>query len=124
MNSFKYPTAEKLKSKNEITLLFEKGKWRTFGNLRIIILKNKENHPVSDFKFGVSVSKRYFKKAVDRNRFKRLLRECFRLNKELYKEAFGELSHAMLFWASSEKKVGYKDVEEQFIKLCLAQNKK
>ncbi|WP_262149953.1 ribonuclease P protein component [Chryseobacterium foetidum] len=124
MQNFKYPSAEKLKGKNDIKLLFEKGKWRTFGNLRIIILKNKENTPISELKFGVSVSKRYFKKAVDRNRFKRLLRECFRLNKELYKESFGDLSHAMLFWASSEKAAGYKEVEVQFVKLCQAQRKK
>ena len=32
---------------------------------------------------GVSVSKRHFKKAVDRIRIKRLLREGFRLNKKV-----------------------------------------
>ena len=34
-------------------------------------------------KAGVSVSKRNFKKAVDRNKVKRILRECYRLNKHI-----------------------------------------
>lgn len=35
-------------------------------------------------KTGVSVSKRNFKTALDRNRIKRLLREAYRLNKAAY----------------------------------------
>lgn len=123
MNNFKYPSAEKLKTKNEITLLFEKGKWRTCGNLRIIILKDKPILPVETLKVGVSVSKRYFKKAVHRNRVKRLLRECYRLNKDLFKEAFGEKTIAMMFWVSPEMPAKFQDVEEQFIKLCRSQKK-
>lgn len=123
MTDSKYPRAEKLKAKTEITLLFEKGKWRTHGNLRIIILKDKPSFPVASTKFTVSVSKRYFKKAVHRNRIKRLLRECYRLNKDLFKEAFGEKTMAMLFWASPELPQKFQDVEAQFIKLCQAQKK-
>ncbi|AZB00621.1 ribonuclease P protein component [Chryseobacterium joostei] len=123
MQNTKYPRAEKLKMNTEIGLLFEKGKWRTSGNLRIIILKDKPTLPVQSGRFGVSVSKRYFKKAVHRNRVKRLLRECYRLNKDLFKNAFGEKTIAMLFWVSPEMPQKFQDVEAQFIKLCEAQKK-
>lgn len=123
MTNSKYPRAEKLKKNTEISLLFEKGKWRTSGNLRIIILKDKPHLPIESVKLGVSVSKRYFKKAVHRNRIKRLLRECYRLNKDLFKQAFGEKTMAMLFWVSPEMPSKFQDVEAQFIKLCEAQKK-
>lgn len=123
MQNSNYPRAEKLKKNTDISLLFEKGKWRTSGNLRIIILKNKPTLPVESGKLGVSVSKRYFKRAVHRNRIKRLLREAYRLNKGLFKEAFGEKTMAMLFWVSSEMPSKFQDVEAEFIKLCETQKK-
>lgn len=123
MQNFKYPTEEKLKKNNEITLLFEKGKWRNCDNLRIIILKNHADLQIENGKFGVSVSKRYFKKAVHRNRIKRLLRECYRLNKDLFKTSFGEKTIAMLFWVSPELPKKFQEVEAQFIKLCNSQKK-
>lgn len=118
----KYPALEKLKQKREIDFLFGKGKWLTCGNLRIISI-DLEKIPAEDFtasnqKVGVSVSKRYFKKAVDRNRIKRMLRELYRLNKELFTSAFGAQSLSMLFWVSKEKPVDYKSLEENFKKLC------
>jgi len=123
MSDFKYPKEEKLKKDNEITLLFAKGKWRSCGNLRIIILKNHPDLQNENVKLGVSVSKRYFKKAVYRNRVKRLLRECYRLNKDLFKESFGEKTLAMLFWVSNELPEKFQDVETEFIKLCNSQKK-
>ncbi|MEA1849478.1 MULTISPECIES: ribonuclease P protein component [Chryseobacterium] len=123
MTNFKYPRAEKLKKNTEISLLFEKGKWRSNGNLRIIILKDKPAAPVEHTKFAVSVSKKYFKRAVHRNRVKRLLRECYRLHKDLFKESFGNKTMAMLFWISPEMPEKFQDVEEQFIKLCQSMKK-
>ena len=123
MSEFKYPKEEKLKKENEITLLFAKGKWRSCGNLRIIILKNHPDLQSENVKLGVSVSKRYFKKAVYRNRVKRLLRECYRLNKDLFKESFGEKTIAMMFWVSNELPKKFQDVEAEFIKLCQSQKK-
>lgn len=123
MSDFKYPKDEKLKKDNEITLLFAKGKWKSCGNLRIIILKNHPDLQTENVKLGVSVSKRYFKKAVYRNRIKRLLRECYRLNKDIFKTSFGEKTIAMMFWVSNELPEKFQDVEAEFIKLCQSQKK-
>lgn len=123
MSDFKYPKEEKLKKDNEITLLFAKGKWKSCGNLRIIILKNHPDLQTENVKLGVSVSKRYFKKAVYRNRIKRLLRECYRLNKDIFKASFGEKTIAMMFWVSNELPEKFQDVEAEFIKLCQSQKK-
>ena len=74
---------EKLKSKKLIDTLFSKGQSVSAFPLRLAFM------PVDFddgelFKTGVSVSKRNFKLAVDRNKIKRLLREAFRLNKAHY----------------------------------------
>lgn len=122
MTDFRFPRAEKLKHKREIDLLFAKGKWLSCGSLRIISIdlekKPQEDFAVSNQKFGVSVSKRYFKKAVDRNKIKRLLREAYRLNKETFTEVFGSQTISMIFWVSKEKPADYQSLEGNFITLC------
>jgi ribonuclease P protein component len=117
MKNFGYPKQEKLKSKKEISLLFEQGKWKSCGNLKIIFLNDSLFHSENQ-KLGVSVSKRYFKKAVERNRIKRLLRESYRLNKEIYAESFEKNALAMLFWTSQKIPENFKEVEKEFLNLC------
>ncbi|MBY0535609.1 MAG: ribonuclease P protein component [Chitinophagaceae bacterium] len=71
---------QRLKSKKQIDRLFAKGNSFTVYPFRVLYQwAEPENAPV---RFGVSVSKRIFKKAVDRNRLKRMTREAFRLQKE------------------------------------------
>lgn len=81
--SFSYPKKEKLKSQKLIEQLFSEGKSVSAYPLRMVYLKTDFDDDTK-FKTGVSVSKRNFKKAVDRNRIKRLLREAYRLNKSVY----------------------------------------
>jgi len=82
MNS-KFSNKEKLKSKKLIDQLFTEGNSVSAHPLRLVFIETHFDDAVK-LKVGVSVSKRNFKKAVDRNRIKRLLREVYRLNKGLY----------------------------------------
>lgn len=88
-----YGKAEKLKSKTIIEHLFSEGKSVSSYPLRLVYLKTNFEEPVT-IKAGVSVSKRNFKLAVDRNRIKRLLREAYRLNKNTH---FNNLSTQYAF---------------------------
>ncbi len=81
--AFTFPKKEKLKSQKLIEQLFTEGKSVTAFPLRMVYLKSEFDDSIQ-FKTGVSVSKRNFKNAVDRNRIKRLLREAYRLNKTTY----------------------------------------
>lgn len=73
----KFPSLEKLKSKILIDRLFSEGKSIKIFPLKLIYLPLQETGLIT-CKTSVSVPKRTFKKAVDRNYFKRLIREAFR----------------------------------------------
>ena len=72
---------EKLKSRKLIQLLFREGE--SFSNfpLRIIYAQPEKNY--SHLQATFSVSSKNFKKAVDRNQIKKLMREAYRLQKAL-----------------------------------------
>ena len=76
-----YTTKEKLKSRKLLDQLFTKGRSFSVFPVKVfyIPLPVTVDHAV---KAGVGVSAKHFRKAVDRNRIKRLLRECYRLNKQ------------------------------------------
>jgi ribonuclease P protein component len=78
--TFSYGKKEKLKGRKMIEQLFSKGKSFTVFPIKIFYLQ--PGTPL-DFsvKAGVGVSARNFKKAVERNRIKRLLREAYRTEK-------------------------------------------
>lgn len=83
MAKYTYSNIEKLKSKKTIELLFKEGVSVSEFPLRLVFLKTSFDDG-SQFKTGVSVSKKNFKTAVARNRVKRLLREAYRLNKDSF----------------------------------------
>ncbi len=113
--SFTYPKHEKLKSQKHIDLLFSEGKSVSKFPLRLVYvpieLENDEK-----IKIGVSVSKKNFKKAVDRNHYKRLLRECYRLNKHLLLDKINQSYAIMLFYQTKETMTFY-EMNEKTVQL-------
>ena len=113
---FSYPKNEKLKSHKTIDRLFSEGKSVSKYPLRLVYIENTDIHTTENLIMGVSVSKKYFKRAVDRNYFKRVLRECYRLNQNLLKENLNK-PYAMMFFYQTKEKLSYQEIEEKTIQL-------
>ena len=113
---FSYPKNEKLKSHKTIDRLFSEGKSVSKYPLRLVYVENTDEQNSEKVLMGVSVSKKYFKKAVDRTYFKRVLRECYRLNQNLLKENL-EKPYAFMFFYQTKEKLSYQEIEEKTIQL-------
>ena len=72
---------ERLKSRKQIELLFKSGRRINETGIRALYMLEDNESGIYNLQLGVSVSSRNFKRAVDRNRIKRLLRESWRLQK-------------------------------------------
>jgi ribonuclease P protein component len=112
---FTYPKHEKLKSKITIDLLFSDGNSVSKFPLRLVYVENTEEN-AELIKMGVSVSKKYFKKAIDRNYYKRVLRETYRLNKHLLIDNL-EKPYAFMFFYQTKERLSYQEIEEKTIQL-------
>jgi len=79
--------SERLKSRKQIEQLFREGKNFALFPFRIYYLISPLiNSSPSNLQFGTGASGKNFKKAVDRNRIKRLTREAYRLQKKQLQE--------------------------------------
>ena len=117
--NFTYPKNEKLKSKITIDLLFSKGKSVSKYPLRLVYVESDYGIPeASDqkLKMGVSVSKKYFKHAVDRNYFKRVLRETYRLNKHLLIDSLDK-PYTFMFFYQTKDRLSYEKINTKTIQL-------
>lgn len=115
---FGFPKAERLKSRKQIDLLFADGKAVSVFPVRAIYRFSPSEE--SGVWVGVTASKRYFKKAVDRNRIKRLLREAYRLQKEELvnlAKANGKSGH--LFFVYTDKTIADFETIKAAMYKCL-----
>ena len=117
--NFTYPKNEKLKSKITIDLLFSKGKSVSKYPLRLVFVESDYGIPEDSdqmLKMGVSVSKKYFKHAVDRNYFKRVLRETYRLNKHILIDNLDK-KYAFMFFYQTKERLTYEEINTKTIQL-------
>ena len=113
--NFSYSKSERLKSKKTIDLLFSSGKSVSKFPLRLVYVALDETQSTGTT-VGVSVSKKHFKHAVDRNYYKRILRETYRLNKHLLLDSL-EKPHAFMLFYQSAERLPYAEIHQKTIQL-------
>lgn len=74
---FRFPREQRLRTSEEITRTLKEGRRVVQGMLSGHFLPSEDTYPRAAF----IVSRRSFRRAVDRNRVKRLMREAYRLQK-------------------------------------------
>jgi ribonuclease P protein component len=115
---FGFGRKEKLKSRKQIEELFLNGRNFSVFPLRVTYQFIPSEDTIAQV--GVTAGKRYFKKAVDRNRIKRLLREAYRLQKNDLIEALGQKGQkGFLFFMYTDKTITSFEVVKEAMNGCL-----
>ncbi|WP_440134179.1 ribonuclease P protein component [Chitinophaga sancti] len=108
MKTYSFTKEERLKSRKIIETLFREGKAFSVFPYRVVYMP--VDNPIAPYpvQAGFSVSTKRFPHAVDRNRVKRLTRECYRLQKgELYEQLRAQQPNGQLavFFIYTDKKI-------------------
>ena len=116
----KFPKKERLDSRKQIEMLFGGGGSLSMAAfpLRVVYIKKERARGDVPVQLLVSVSKRHFKHAVDRNRVKRQIREVYRRNKQLLCDVVPETEQVLmaLVWLADEH-YSTQEVEKRVVKL-------
>lgn len=101
-----------LKSRITIQAIFDNKKGFIQYPVRVSYIEQDISKPLQ---FVFSAPKRNFKKAVDRNRLKRLMREAYRLNQEFFIEELTKKKKSLAVY------IGY--VGKEFVEYSLVEEK-
>lgn len=120
---FGFGRKEKLKSRKKIEELFLNGKNFSVFPLRVTYQFVPSQEAL--IQVGVTAGKRHFKRAVDRNRIKRLIREAYRLQKiELTETLKQNHQNGFLFFMYTDKTIASFQVIKEAMNKCLQRLKK
>lgn len=109
---YSFSKKERLSSKKDIEELFKRGS--SFYLSAFQIRYSPAHTAANGHQVLISVPKRNFKKAVDRNLLKRRIREAYRLNKHLIKEC---QPHFIGFLYISKEILTFFEIQDQLIQV-------
>jgi ribonuclease P protein component len=119
--SFSLKKHEILRSKKKIKELFDNGSSFFLYPYKVFFLPDPS---LENNKVLFSVSKKYFKRAVDRNLIRRRMREAYRLNKNILKSNEKDsLSKSIGLIYISKFKLPYIDIENKLKQVFVRLNK-
>ena len=116
-----FPKSEHLCGEKNLTRLFTQGKAFIVYPLRVVYLFEPRKDADEIAKVAVITSKKRHKRAVDRNRLKRLMREAYRLNKNDFWTILqeNEIQALVAFHYVADEKMFFEEVEKKMKKaLC------
>jgi len=117
MKLFTFRKAERLSHRHQIDALFNEGSTFNMGPMKVIYLIN-DNTASFGVKILVAVAKKKFKKAVERNGIKRLIREAYRLNKHILFDPLHSSPiclHIGFIYVDNMASIPYSDMDKHMI---------
>ncbi len=123
--NFGFSKKEHLFGRKNIETLFSKGNSLFVYPFRVVYMIREREEGVFPVRVLISVPKKRFKLAVDRNRLKRVIRECYRLNKnELIQRSIEEKKILQIaFQYVAKEKMNFTTLNDR-MKLALNQIEK
>jgi len=118
-SQFTFQKKDKLKSRKQTQFLFAKG--QSMNAFPIKLIYTLESNEPGSVQTGVGAPSRTFRKAVDRNRVKRLLREGYRLGRPEFiassVDALNKLRVNLFFLYTDATVISQKEIQEKIKQL-------
>jgi len=108
--SYTFPKSERLSSKKLIDSLFRQGDSFNVYPLRVLYLADPSK-AANKVRVLITVPRRNLKRAVDRNKVKRRIREAYRLNKHLLYYNQKQVPYLLAYIYISRDVLSYAEIE-------------
>lgn len=118
MTGYRFVKNERLKSSKTIGQLFKSGSSFGMYPLRAVWKLVEQNPEKSMLQIAVSVPKKKFPRAVDRNRLRRQVREAFRLHKHRFEQIVSDAPPiALMILYTGVEALPYSTIETAMIRM-------